>query len=138
MAATHQRSDSLASLLSSSSTLTSLSTLEAQLKQAEREANGDTSTDFLLQRALRRLASFEQDQGRLLLQPSDLPVPEGSERVDPYKLVKTMLDWAPSEHGRRYVAAAIFSCDDTNALVDLSNTWLRYLLLPCMVDILYR
>ncbi|KIJ56009.1 hypothetical protein M422DRAFT_23469 [Sphaerobolus stellatus SS14] len=129
MAATNQRSDSLASLLSAG-TLTSESSVEVPLKQAVLEAKGNTSTNGLLQRALRRLASFEQDQSRLLPHPSDLPVSKKSERVDPYKVAKTMLEWAPSEFGRRYVAAAIVGCDDTSTLVDLSNTWLRYLLLP--------
>ncbi|KIJ32072.1 hypothetical protein M422DRAFT_70742 [Sphaerobolus stellatus SS14] len=41
-----------------------------------------------------------------------------------------MLECAPSAHGRRYVASAICQCDDTDRLVDLANTWVRYLLLP--------
>lgn len=47
-----------------------------------------------------------------------------------------MLNYAPSELGKRYVAAAIMACDDTTVLVDLSNTWLRYLLLLCTFDII--
>ncbi|KAF8582009.1 hypothetical protein K439DRAFT_1635693 [Ramaria rubella] len=42
-----------------------------------------------------------------------------------------MLDYAPTDNGRRYVACAVLACEgDLDEQVDLANTWLRYLLLP--------
>ena len=41
---------------------------------------------------------------RSLSYPSDAP---GPRRVDHYRLLKAMLECAPNEDGRRYVAAAI-------------------------------
>lgn len=130
MTDTHKNSDSLASLLLTSS-LTSLSSVGIPLTEAMKSAEGNESTDSLLDKALERLTSFKNDESRLHPHPSNLPVPKGSTGVDPYKLVKAMLDYAPTDSGQRYVAAAIVACKDTPTLVDLANTWLRYLLLPC-------
>ncbi|KIJ38546.1 hypothetical protein M422DRAFT_781449, partial [Sphaerobolus stellatus SS14] len=101
--------------------------LVAELQQAARDASGSLSTESLVQGALNKLAKFEKDDKRLLSHPSDLP---GLERIDSHRLLKAMLECAPSEYGRRYVASAIYHCDVTDRLVDLANTWVRYLLLP--------
>ncbi|KIJ32073.1 hypothetical protein M422DRAFT_53084 [Sphaerobolus stellatus SS14] len=125
--ASHQISDSIETALSSDSAPTSLSSLVAELQQAARDASGSLSTESLVQGALNKLAKFEKDDKRLLSHPSDLP---GLERIDSHRLLKAMLECAPSEYGRRYVASAIYHCDVTDRLVDLANTWVRYLLLP--------
>ncbi|KIJ32098.1 hypothetical protein M422DRAFT_266188 [Sphaerobolus stellatus SS14] len=92
-----------------------LSTISAELKRSAREASGDLATDTLISRAFCALAFFEKDDKRLLPHLSGLPA---------------ILECAPSEYGRRFIAAAIYSCGETDRLVDLSNAWVRYLLLP--------
>ncbi|GJJ16074.1 hypothetical protein Clacol_010353 [Clathrus columnatus] len=109
-----------------SGSLTPASTLQnvgSQLTMAANTAKGPKPTQDLVDKAEKILA--------LVPHPSDLLQSQTYNRVDPYTLLKVMLENAPNEHGQRYVASAIGECDgDTIALVDLSNAWLRYLLLP--------
>ncbi|GJJ16073.1 hypothetical protein Clacol_010352 [Clathrus columnatus] len=90
------------------------------------------TTQELIDEAERILALFKQNKDRLRPHHSDLPSPRVCRRVDPHALLEMMLKHAPNELGRRYVAKAICKChrDDSSTLVDLSNTWLRYLLFP--------
>ncbi|GJJ16068.1 hypothetical protein Clacol_010347 [Clathrus columnatus] len=117
-----------------SGSLTPASTLQnvgSQLTMAANTAKGPKPTQDLVDKAEKILAFFGRDQNRLVPHPSDLLQSQTYNRVDPYTLLKVMLENAPNEHGQRYVASAIGECDgDTIALVDLSNTWLRYLLVP--------
>ncbi|GJJ16035.1 hypothetical protein Clacol_010314 [Clathrus columnatus] len=134
MADTHRRSSSFSDISDLfSGSLTPVSTLSngSQLTKAANTAKGPKPTQDLVDKAERILASFEQDQNRLVYHQSNLPRSKTHNWVDPHVLLKVMLENAPNEHGQRYVASAIGECDgDTSALVDLSNTWLRYLLVP--------
>ncbi|GJJ16075.1 hypothetical protein Clacol_010354 [Clathrus columnatus] len=134
MTDTHRRSSSFSDISDLfSGSLTPVSTLlnGSQLTKAANTAKGSKPTQDLVDKAERILASFEQDQNRLVYHQSNLPRSKTYNWVDPHVLLKVMLENAPNEHGQRYVASAIGECDgDTSALVDLSNTWLRYLLVP--------
>ncbi|GJJ16069.1 hypothetical protein Clacol_010348 [Clathrus columnatus] len=93
------------------------------------------TTQELIDEAETILALFKQNPDRLQRHSSDLPLPKkskASNRVDPHALLEMMLKHAPNELGRRYIAKAIRKChrDDSSTLVDLSNTWLRYILVP--------
>jgi hypothetical protein len=53
--------------------------------------------------------------------------------IDSYRVLKAMLDHAPTERGKRYVACCIICCGEHLAeLVGLANDWLKFLLYPCM------
>ena len=87
------------------------------------------STQGLVDKAKKILSKFAQDEKRVEQYPSSLPTLNS---IDPHPVLVAMLDCAPNERGTRYVAAAIISyARETHELVDLANTWIRYLLLPC-------
>ncbi|GJJ12707.1 hypothetical protein Clacol_006951 [Clathrus columnatus] len=99
----------------------------------------DLTTQELVNKAELILAAFKQNPERLHHHFSDLPSSKKSKarnRVDPHALLEMMLKHAPNELGRRYVAEAIGKshADGTTSLVELSNTWLRYLLVPCTLN----
>ncbi|GJJ16067.1 hypothetical protein Clacol_010346 [Clathrus columnatus] len=99
----------------------------------------DLTTQELVNKAELILAAFKQNPERLHRHSSDLPSSKKSKarnRVDPHALLEMMLKHAPNELGRRYVAEAIGKshADGTTSLVELSNTWLRYLLVPCTLN----
>ncbi|KIY68542.1 hypothetical protein CYLTODRAFT_421487 [Cylindrobasidium torrendii FP15055 ss-10] len=53
--------------------------------------------------------------------------------VDHRKLLESMLDFAPSSEGKRWMAVAIHHAADENALQDLAQRILETLLFPCML-----
>ena len=57
-------------------------------------------------------------------------------RIDAGRVLMAMLDCSRmcgGDHSVRYTASTILACNEiTNDLVDLANTWVRYLLWPCM------
>ena len=124
--------------MSSSSTNThhrkssSLSTLSALSDDftTDVKANMDNTiidTAQYVRKAGYHLEAMGSDDRRLRDFPSSLD----RIKVDPHKILKSMLQYAPTENGQRYVACAILACDqELDRQVDLANTWLRYLLLP--------
>ena len=55
--------------------------------------------------------------------------------IDAHKVLHSMLEHAPTEHGRRYTACAILSChQSTMYLTGLAGDWLKFLLWPCMLQ----
>jgi hypothetical protein len=56
--------------------------------------------------------------------------------IDTGRVLMAMLDYSRmcgGDHSVRYTASAILACNEvTHDLVDLANTWVRYLLWPCM------
>jgi hypothetical protein len=53
--------------------------------------------------------------------------------IDSYGILKAMLDHAPTERGKAYVACSIICCNENlDELVGLANGWLKFLLYPCM------
>jgi len=130
---THNRSGSDSSTITNGSTST-----DSDFVSNIQDASGITiaiedfdrhKTQDLVNKAKRILSTFGQDKQRLEKQPSSLPT---LTLIDPHPVLVTMLDYAPNERGTRYVAVAIISYSrETHELVDLANTWLRYLILPC-------
>jgi len=60
-------------------------------------------------KSLRKLENFQTDDKRFGSYASDL---KSAERFDPYRLLKAMLDFAPTAHGKRYVAVTITFCNE--------------------------
>jgi len=53
--------------------------------------------------------------------------------IDAYKVLKAMLDHAPTERGKRYVACCIICGEESCVeLIALANDWVKFLLYPCM------
>ena len=53
--------------------------------------------------------------------------------IDAYKVLKAMLDHAPTERGKRYVACCIICGAECRVeLIALANDWVKFLLYPCM------
>ena len=110
----------------------SLSTLSALSDDFTTEVNANMDdaridTKQYVKTAGHHLATMRSDDRRL----GDFPSSLDRIKVDPYKILKSMLEYAPTKHGQRYVACAILACDqELYRQVDLANTWLRYLLLP--------
>ncbi|KAF8576875.1 hypothetical protein K439DRAFT_1535943 [Ramaria rubella] len=89
--------------------------------------NTRVDTEQFVREARQRLETMKSKSRRLERVPSSLEFID----VDPHKVLFTMLDYAPTDNGRRYVACAILACEgELDEQVDLANTWLRYLLLP--------
>jgi hypothetical protein len=54
-------------------------------------------------------------------------------QIDSHKVLEAMLEHAPTERGKRYVACAIICCrEDVQELVSLANDRVRLLLWPCI------
>ena len=53
--------------------------------------------------------------------------------IDSHKVLKAMLDHAPTERGKRYAACCII-CDKESCveLIALANDWVKFLLYPGM------
>ena len=124
---THSHTGSYASTDFKNSTLTALS--DAFGTRVQDNINSSELTASVAWKAREHLQRFKWDPGWRHNHPSNLPT---HEHVDPHNILLAMLDYAPTAHGQRYAACAIVSCNsDTFVLVDLANTWLRYLLLVC-------
>jgi hypothetical protein len=56
-----------------------------------------------------------------------------AQQIDSYKVLRAMLDHAPTERGKRYAACCIICCgEDRVQLVGLANDCVKFLLYPCM------
>ena len=101
---------------SGSSTLTNASTLSAEeFIHNLQDASGIVlvvkaierySTQGLVDKAKSLLSKFERDLKRFEKYPSSIPTVKP---IDPHLVLVAMLDFAPNDRGRRYVAAAIVS-----------------------------
>ena len=61
-----------------------------------------------------------------------------AQQIDSYKVLKAMLDHAPTERGKRYAACCIICCgEDRVPLVSFANDWVKFLLYPCMLEIAF-
>ncbi|KAF8338694.1 hypothetical protein F5887DRAFT_1077628 [Amanita rubescens] len=58
-------------------------------------------------------------------------VGNGTTRIDSLKVLKEMLNNAPTDRGKRYVACAVICCDSREeGLVGLASDWVNFLLWP--------
>jgi len=89
--------------------------------------NDDTTTTMRIRQAEARLLWFVEVAP--LTQSRTIP----DTAIDAYKILKAMLDYAPTERGKRYAACCIMcgkECRDQ--LIALANDWVKFLLYPCM------
>jgi hypothetical protein len=77
------------------------------------------------QQAEARLRWFSQ------VVPESRTIPDTG--IDSYKVLKAMLDHAPTERGKCYVACCIICGDEDRVqLIGLARDWVKFLLYPCM------
>ena len=90
----------------------------------------DHPTSALEGSAREHIGSFSHSSARWILTPTTI-----DHRIDSAKVLLGMLDYshaAGGDHSVRYTASAILACNEViHDLVDLANTWVRYLLWPC-------
>lgn len=87
----------------------------------------DTTTAMRIRQAEARLLWFAEVAP--LAQSRTIP----DTVIDAYRVLKAMLDYAPTERGKRYTACCIICGKECRAqLIALANDWVKFLLYPCM------
>jgi hypothetical protein len=87
----------------------------------------DTTTPMYIRQAEARLLWFAE----VAPQTQSRTIP-GIE-IDAHKVLKAMLDHAPTERGKRYAACCIICGKECRVqLIALANDWVKFLLYPCM------
>jgi hypothetical protein len=90
------------------------------------------TTDSLLELAKKGLSTLSHWDPSVRLLPAPLVTPE-IRRIDSHRLLDAMLECASSGDPKRYVAAAIVSCqEELKQYIHLANTWFGLLLWQCM------
>ena len=113
---------------SDTSTLTASITSVGELSQTiQALINDDVPTSMRTQQAEARLRWFIV----VLPQAESRMIPDIA--IDSHKVLKAMLDHAPTERGKRYAACCIM-CDKESCveLMALASDWVKFLLYPCM------
>lgn len=129
----HARNLSDASNASSQSTMSVISDgFEASVRA---NMEGPRTNEFLILAAKDHLLFFQAKAERL--NPTPSTVDPG---IDPARILHAMLEHAVicGPGSQRYTACCIITCDEkVEELVELANTWVRYLLWPCRLFIVF-
>lgn len=119
---------------STASTMSIRDIIEPEQQRAIKklQADNNVQTDSLLELAKKGLSTLlHWDRSDRLL-----PVPRGTpaeRQIDSHQLLQAMLECASSGDPKRYVAAAIVSCqEELRQYIRLANTWFGLFLWSCM------